>query len=133
MILSAPLIERVAVKMPFSQSEKTDVQFYAVQVRDKDKMVGFYIMKKNDYSLHILYIYYDESHARQVFASICDHVKHMRVVQCVTEDVKLKDYLLKHVFFPKYSVAQISFSTPNGMKQPQVGQVQYGDGDCFVA
>ncbi len=131
--ISAPLIERVGEKMPFSQSEMPDTQFYAIQVRDKDTIIGFYIMKKNDYSLHILYIYYDESHARQVFASICDHVKHMRVVQCVTEDVKLKDYLLKHVFFPKYSVAQISFSTPNGMKQPQVGQVQYGDGDCFVA
>ena len=131
--ISAPLIEKVDNKMPFSQSEMPDTQLYAVQVRDKGTVIGFYIMKKKEDTLHILYLYYDELKQEQVFASIRDHVRHMRMAQCVTEDVKLRDYLLKQIYFPKHSIAQVSFSTPDGMQQPQVGQVQYGDGDCFVA
>lgn len=131
--LSAPLIDMVDSKMPFSQSEVLDSQFYAVQICDKDAIIGFCILKKKVNTLHILYIYYDEAHKSQVFASVRNHVKRMKMTQCVTENIELKNYLLKHIYFPKHSVAQVSFSTPNGMKQPQVGQVQYGDGDCFVA
>lgn len=130
--ISAPLIERVEEKMPFSQSEMPDTQFYAIQVCDKDAIIGFYIMKKKENALHILYLYYDESRREQVFVSIRDHVKCMHAVQCVTENEELKDYLLKYIFFPKYSAVQVSFSTPDGMPQSQVGQMQYGDGDCFV-
>ena len=131
-IQSTPLIERVSAKMPFSQSELPDTQMYAVEAHDGDTIIGFYIMKKKDESLHILYLFYDETHKNQVFASIRDHVKQMKIGQCVTENEALAEFLQKEIYFPKRSVAEVSFSTPNEMTQPRKGQVQYGDGDCLM-
>ena len=130
---SAPLIERVMNTMPFSRSEAYCTQMYAVQVWYENDLIGFYLMKRNDDCLHILYLYFDEVHMTKVFASIRDHVKRMKIEQCVTENKDLADYLRKEICFPKYSIIDISFSVPNGMELPKEGMVQYGDGDCFTA
>ena len=108
-------------------------ELFAVQVFDKEELIGFYLMKQNADVLHILYLYYEEAQKTKVFASIQDHVKRMKIEQCVTEHKPLADYLRKEIYFPKHSVYEISFSVPNGMELPQDGQVQYGDGDCFTA
>lgn len=131
-VQSTPLMERVATKMPFSQAESLDVETYAVQVLDGEIIIGFYIMKKKEDGLHVLYLYYDEAHMNQVFASIRDHVKQMRIALCVTENIKLADYLRKQIYFPKFSTSKVSFSYPESMPQPKSGQVQYGDGDCLL-
>lgn len=130
---SAPLAERIDKTLPVFKAETLHTELFAVQVWDKDELIGFYIMKQNADVLHILYLYYDEAQKTKVFASICDHVKRMRIEQCVTEHMSLADYLRKEIYFSKHSVQQISFSVPEGMKLPKDGQVQYGDGDCFTA
>lgn len=131
-VQSTPLIERISNIMPFSQAELPDTQTYAVQVLAENVIIGFYIMKKKEDGLHVLYLYYDEQHKNQVLASIRDHIKLMRIEQCVTENMDLLDYLRRGVYFTKHSTSEISFSYPSSMPQPRADQVQYGDGDCFV-
>ena len=130
---SAPLAERIDKTLPIFQSETTHTKLFAVQVWDGDDLIGFYLMKQNADVLHILYLYYDEAKMTKVFASIRDHVKQMKIEQCVTEQKPLADYLQKEIYFPKHSMQHISFSVPEGMALPIDGTVQYGDGDCFTA
>ena len=130
---SAPLAERIDKTLPVFKAETLNTQLFAVQVWDKEELIGFYIMKQNADVLHILYLYYNEAKNNKVFASIRDHVKQMKMEQCVTEHKPLSDYLQNEIYFPKRRVQQISFSVPNGMELPKDGIVQYGDGDCFTA
>lgn len=131
-LISAPLIERVNGKMPFAQAEINQAQSYAVQVWDRETLIGFYVIKKKEETLHVLYMFYEEAQKIKVFASIRDHVQRMHIEQCVTDDKELADYLLKQLYFPKNSVIKVSFSYPNTLQQPQEGSLQYGDGDCLI-
>lgn len=131
-VQSAPMEERINIKMPFSQAEMPDTQTYSVQVLDGNAIIGFYIMKRKDDGLHILYLYYDKAKKNQVFASIRDHIKRMRIMLCLTENNELADYLSNQIYFPKYTIRKISFSYPESLTQPMVGDVQYGDGDCLT-
>lgn len=130
---SAPLAERIDKTLPIFKAETPNTQLFAVQVWDREELIGFYLMKQNADVLHILYLYYENVRKNKVFASIRDHVKRMKIEQCATEHQQLADYLRKEIYFPKHSVQQISFSVPEGMELPQEGAVQYGDGDCFTA
>lgn len=130
---SAPLAERIDKTLPVFKAETYKTQMFAVQVWDRDELIGFYIMKQNADVLHILYFYFDEAKKTIAFASIRDHIKRMRIEQCVTENKELDEYLRKEIYFPKHSVHKISFSVPASMELPQNGNVQYGDGDCFTA
>ena len=130
---SAPLAERIDKMLPVFKAETSHTQSLAVQIWDKDELIGFYLMKQNADVLHILYLYYDDVQKTKVFASIRDHVKRMKIEQCVTEHKPLVDYLQKEIYFPKHSMQEISFSVPEGMELPKDDIVQYGDGDCFTA
>lgn len=130
---SAPLAERIDRILPVFQAETPHTELFAVQVWDREELLGFYLMKQNADVLHILYLYYEEAQKTKVFASIRDHVKRMKIEQCVTEHKPLAEYLKKEIYFPKHSVQQISFSVPEEMELPYEGTVQYGDGDCFTA
>ena len=130
---SAPLAERIEESLPIFKAEISNTQLFAVQVWEQDELIGFYLMKQNADILHILYLYYDDAQKTKVFASIRDHVKRMKIEQCVTEHKPLTDYLRKEIYFPKHSAQEISFSIPDGMELPKEGSVQYGDGDCFTA
>ena len=111
--------------MPFSASEATKSQFYAVQVLDGSQIIGFYLMKKVNESLHILYLYYDQKLRNRVYASIRDHVKCMDVTQCVSENKELADYLRSQLYFPKRTIANISFSYPELFLERQSVKMQY--------
>ena len=130
---SAPLAERIDNTLPVFNAETPHTELFAVQVWDKEELSGFCLMKQNADILHILYLYYEEAQKTKVFASIRDHVKRMKIEQCVTEHKPLAEYLQHEIYFPKHSVQQISFSVPDGMELPKAGTVQYGDGDNFTA
>lgn len=130
---SAPLTERIDSTLPIFKAETPNTQLLAAQIWDKEELVGFYMMKQNAEVLHVLYLYYEDALKTKVFASIRDHVKRMKIEQCVTEYKPLADYLRKEIYFPKHSVHEISFSVPEAMELPKDGTVQYGDGDCFTA
>ena len=130
--ISAPLMERVKGVSLFSPSEMPNSQYYAVQVLDGDAIIGFYIMKSKENSLHVLYLYYEDSAKNPVFASIRDHVKRLGIEQCVTEDIDLANYMKKQIYFPKCSKAEISLCYPSSMSLPTSGKSQYGDCDNFM-
>lgn len=129
MTISAPLLHRVENQTPFSASEAMNSQIFAVQVHDCSQIIGFYLMKKVNDSLYILYLYYDEEQRKKVYASIRDHVKYMNVTQCVSENKDLADYLRSQIYFPKYNIASISFSYPDHFFVQQSIKMQCGDGD----
>lgn len=132
MTISAPLMERVKGIFPFSPSETPHSQYYAVQVFDGDAIIGFYIMKRKENSLHVLYLYYDETYKKQVFASIRDHVKCFKIGQCVTENQDLANFLKEQIYFPRCTTVQISLTIPSSMQLPSLGKIQYGDCDNFM-
>ena len=131
--ISAPLIDRVDELMPFTQSEMRNTQLFAVDVFDGETMIGFYLLKKNVDSLHVLYLYYEETKRINVFASIRDHVKSMNISKCVMENKPLAEYLQSQIYFPIKDTSMVSFSFPASTSPFHSENLQYGDGDCFTA
>lgn len=130
---ACPLIERTRPTTPFAPAKAMSNQMYAVQVWDKEKLVGFYIMKHTDDNLHVLYLYYDDEFANKVFASIRDHVKQLKVEQFITDNGALAYYMRKNIYFPKQQKIQIHFAHPKSFMIPNEMTLQYGDGDGFTA
>lgn len=130
--VASPLIERVLVRMPFASSETTRTQLYAVQVLCNDKLVGFYILKEKEECLHVLYLYYEEEQKVHVFASIVEHMNRLSLMQCLTENKELADYMNECLFFAKQRIESISYSYPSQFQQPQLDAMQNGDGDGFA-
>ena len=130
--ISAPLVERTTTCSSYFQAEICDTQMYAVQVRDNEGIIGFYMMKRNDDCLHMLYLYYTDRARNKVFASIRDHLKKMHIAQFDTDNGELADYIRREVYFPKYRTLDISFSFPESFPGPSDQTLQYGDGDNFA-
>ena len=131
--ISSPLINKVEGLMPFSQSEATCVQQYAVQVWKKNELVGFYVLKERESSLRVLYLYFKEEHKYEVFASIVEHAKQLGVMQCISENKELTDYMLRYVYFARRKTEDVSFSYPSAFTDIQGRELQFADGDCFTA
>ena len=130
---ACPLIEHTMPTTPFASAKAKSNHMYAVQVWDKDRLVGFYIMKHTEEDMHAMYLYYEVDAANKVFASIRDHVKRLNVAQLVTDDEELANYILKNIYFPKHRVEQIHYAHPESFGvQPEI-TLQYGDGDNFTA
>lgn len=130
---SCPLVEQTAATTAFAPAKAISNQIYAVQVWDKERLVGFYIIKHTEDDLHVLYLYYDAEAANKVFASIRDHVKRMRVEQLITDDETLANYIRRNVYFPKKRVEQVHFAYSASLKVRSNITLQYGDGDGFTA
>lgn len=130
---ACPLMERTLPKTPFAPAKARSNQMYAVQVLDKERLIGFYILKHTEDDLHVLYLYYDTEAADKVFASLSDHLKRLKIEQLTTDDEVLANYMRKNVYFPKKRVEQIHFAYPASLNvQPEI-TLQYGDGDNFTA
>ena len=130
---ACPLLESTAATTAFAPAKAMSNQMYAVQIWDKERLIGFYIIKHTEDDLHILYIYYEEDAKDKVFASIRDHVMRLNVEQLVTDDEVLANYIRKNIYFPKKRVEQIHFAYPVSLNvQPKI-TLQYGDGDNFTA
>ena len=130
---ACPLIESTAPTTPFAPAKAQTNHIYAVQVWNKEQLIGFYIMKHTEDDLHVLYLYYDADAANKVFASIRDHVKRLEIEQLVTDNVDLANYIRRYIYFPKYKEMQIHFAHPASMTIPINPTFQYGDGDGFTA
>lgn len=130
---ACPLIEHSAATTAFASAKAKSNQMYAVQVWDREMLVGFYIMKHTGNDLHVLYLYYDAEAKDKVSASIRDHAKCFRVEQFVTDNEALANYIRKHIYFPKNRVEQIHFAYPASLDVQSNITLQYGDGDGFTA
>lgn len=130
--LSCPLLERTATSCMFASSELRRSDMYAVQVKDGSELVGFYMLKHNDDSLHVLFVYYEQEAMDIVFASIRDHVERLRTSQCITDNQNLAMYLKKHCGFQEIKEQKVSFSYPETLTVPIEFTMQNGDGDNFM-
>lgn len=130
---ACPLIENTMPTTPFAPAKAPSNHIYAVQVLDKERLVGFYMMKHTEADLHLLYIYYDHEGMEKVFSSIIDHAKRMRIEQIVTDNENLANYLRKNIYFPKHQTLQIHFAHPKSFILPEAVALQYGDADNFSA
>lgn len=129
--LSCPLLNHVATSCVFAPAEVHRSDMYMVQVYD-DKLVGFYMLKHNNDSLHVLFAYYDQEAKHKVFASIRDHVERLGVSQCITDNQDLAVYLKTQCGFRKIKESQVSFSYPKTLTIPAGFTMQNGDGDNFT-
>ena len=127
------LIESTAATTAFAPAKAMSNQMYAVQVRDNEMVIGFYILKHTEEDLHILYLYYDAEAANKVFASIRDHVRRMRAKQVITDNEELANYIRKNIYFPKARKMQVHFAYPASLNVQSSITLQYGDGDGFTA
>lgn len=130
---ACPLIESTLSTTPFAPAKAKNNYIYAVQVLDQEQVVGFYIMKHSEQDLHLLYLYYDMDKKDVVFASIRDHIKHMRIEQFVTDNKELAAYISKNIYFPKHQMIQIHIAYPKSFVLSGGIMMQYGDGDGFTA
>ena len=130
---ACPLVEHTLPTTSFAPAKAMSNHIYAVQVLDKEKLVGFYMMKHTERDLHLLYMYYDAETKDKVFASIRDHIKHLRADQLVTDNKEFATYIRKNVYFPKQKTLQIHFAYPKSFAIHNGMRLQYGDGDGFTA
>lgn len=130
---ACPLIENTMPTTPFAPAKAPSNHIYAVQVWDKERLIGFYMMKHTEADLHMLYVYYDHDGMEKVFSSIIDHAKRMRIGQIATDNENLANYLRKNIYFPKHQTLQIHFAHPKSFILPEAVALQYGDGDNFSA
>lgn len=126
---ACPMNERTKPTTPFAPAKAKSNHIYAVQVLDEERLIGFYMMKHTEEDLHILYIYYNKDDADKVLASIRDHAKRMEVVQLVTDNAELAEYIRKNMYFPKKHTEQIYFAYPANFAISTDVTLQYGDGD----
>ena len=131
--LACPLLERTLPTTPFAPAKAMSNHIYVVQVLDKEKLVGIYIMKHTEGDLHLLYVYYSAEAKDKVFASIRDHIKHLMVDQVVTDNEELATYIRENIYFPKRKTLQIHFAYPKSFAIHNEMTLQYGDGDGFSA
>lgn len=130
---ACPLIEHTSATTPFAPAKAQSNHIYAVQVWDKERLIGFYMMKHTEADLHLLYVYYDLDGKEKVFSSITDHAKRMRIEQITTDNENLANYLRKNIYFPKHQTLQIHFAYPKSFALSDRITMQYGDGDGFTA
>lgn len=129
--ISCPILEHVATSCVFAPAELHRSDMYMVKVYD-DKLVGFYMLKHNNDSLHVLFAYYEQEAKGKVFTSIRDHVERLGVSQCITDNQDLAVYLKKQCGFRKIKESQVSFSYPKTLTIPAGFTMQNGDGDNFT-
>lgn len=130
--LSCSLLEHTATSCMFAFSELRRSNMYAVQVKDDNKIVGFYMLKHNDDSLHVLFAYYEQETMPKVFASIRDHVQRLGASQCITDNLDLALYLKQQCGFRKVKKSEVSFSYPETLSVQADVTMQNGDGDNFM-
>lgn len=129
--LSCPLLNHVVNSCVFAPAELHRSDMYMVKVYD-DKLVGFYMLKHNDDSLHVLFAYYEQEAKYKVFASIRDHVQRLGVSQCITDNQDLAAYLKQQCGFRKVKKSKVSFSYSETLSIPADVTMQNGDGDNFM-
>lgn len=130
---ACPMIERTLPTTPFAPARALSNAIHAVQVWDKERQIGFYMLKHTEDDLHALYVYCEEGTKDNTFTSIRDHAKRLKVSQFITDNEDLAAYMRKNMYFPKERTEQIHFAHPASFNIPNNIMLQYGDGDGFTA
>lgn len=127
---AAPLMNRVERIGQF-MSNHGEYNKYAVQVWHNDKICGFYILVQNQRQSIVKYLYFENSNANEVFASIFEHLYNHRTLEFVTYQPELAAYIEKTQLYQAKTIYPTSVTTPVGYDFDDNKLVQAGDGDMF--
>lgn len=93
---------------------------------------GLYILRQNDDSLSVVYIYCDNECRDLVFTSIVDYIVTIRPKEFITENQELLKFVQKRVYYPRLQEVDVSLSLPDCVLLSPKCSFQFGDGDSFA-
>lgn len=107
---------------------------YAFRVIKENKLIGFAMFRLNMGDMTLLYLYKDDAHADDVYASLVKHILYQHITRFCTFDKGLIDYYNQSgakSMNSKSRTLQISLSVPEDVKIDPSMAIQGGDGDMF--
>ena len=125
-----PLINRV-VEHPFG-SAASDYSTFAVKVHKKEELVGFYMLRKRNKELSLLYFYSRGGFETLVASSVAEHVLSLGINVFKTMNQKLRTLLSEYGVAIDERVEKVSFTVPVDFAVDKELKLQGGDGDMFV-
>lgn len=105
-----------------------------VKVFVHDKLVGFYMVSQTNNDRTLRYLYYDEAHRDEVFASVTLNLIKPGIEKIFFMSDELQEFMhrqgIKHMNRTSY-MDKIALTLPPSMKVDENLHVQGGDGDMF--
>lgn len=105
------LFDRVKKDLEFSANSKS-FDYKVVKLYVEGSLQGVYVLRRNDDTMSVIYLYCAQEHSDVVFTSIVDHVIIEKPICVSVESKELRDYIQNELQFPKSEEEQISFSIP---------------------
>ena len=106
----------------------------AIRVFVQEKLVGFYIVSQTNKDRTLRYLYYDERHKNEVFASVTTSLLQHMVERIYFISSPLLEFMhkhgIKHLNRKSY-IDKIALTLPPGMSVDASRHIQGGDGDMF--
>ena len=130
-ILSSPVIERQRCEYNFSYSAAY-FQLYAVKVKLNIETIGFYILRKKDDELLLLYLYVIPKYEDKTFYSIIEHILKWEIRTFETFNSELKNFICEKNIHIKIKSKEISLTVPNYFPLDSNLKLQGGDGDMLT-
>ena len=125
------LPNRVEKDLEFTANAKS-FDYKVVKMYVDGTLQGVYVLRRNGYTLSVIYLYYSQEYRDVVFASIVDHMIIEKPICVSVESKELRDYIQNELQFSRSEEEQISFSIPLGVMIPETYTLQFGDGDSFL-
>lgn len=129
--MESPLAHRVRKDCYFNDITP-HFRFYAVQVWQQSKLIGFYILRDTSRELYLEYLYIDKNYTQVVYASIAEHILQMNKGRFFTADKQLAIWLNNYHLFAHFDVYHKSFSHPQDFIWQEGLNLQAGDGDNII-
>ena len=115
-------------------STVTEYQMEGVKVYAQDELVGFYIVSQTNKERTLRYLYYDDAHCNEVFASVTLNLIKPGIEKIFFMSDELREFMhrkgIKHLNRTSY-MDEIVLTLPPSMKVDKNLHVQGGDGDMF--
>ena len=126
--ISCILYDRVDKKCEFG-SEMVSYRYMLVKMYVDNDLHAVYVIRQNNESLSVIYLYYDEEYQNVAFASIVDHIIKIKPRSFTSEHKELCTYVRNRLYFPKYVEERVSLSLPEIEGEYTM---QMGDGDSYA-
>ena len=97
-----------------------------------ENLHGVYILRQQDETLSVVYLYYTYDKRDVVFDSIINQIIDLRPKSFVTENPNLFERVREHLYFPKTQEVKVSLSLPENKQDLTNFTLQLGDGDSFA-
>lgn len=112
----------------------SEYKMEAIKVFVHNELVGFYILSQTNKDRTLRYLYYDEAHQDEVFASVTLNLIKRGIEKIFFMSNALQEFMhqhgIKHLNRKSY-IDKVALTLPPGMKVAENLRIQGGDGDMF--